>query len=394
MNKRFPVCFVLVMLLTSVVYSQERKLTLEETKSERRVALVIGNSSYAVSPLKNPVNDAHDIAKALTQLRFDVIYRENLNQNDMKRAIREFGARIRNGSVGLFYFAGHGVQVNGINYLVPVDAKIESAEEVEYECVDAGFVLAQMESAGNNMNIVILDACRNDPFVHSFRSASRGLAQMDAPSGTLIAYATAPGSVASDGNARNGLYTQELLKFMQAPGLGIENVFKQVRISVRKLTNGKQTPWESSSLTGDFFFNSVGATNLPVIQTVGATPDQPTLAVHRDGVYVRTFTYRSVGGAELIAKSYVKFEEDGTVRVLTLRGKLSDEIPTLNKLNSYGQNGSYTIKGSHLSIVLAQEAGSIEGSIEKNGLAVVLRNVGSRFKSVEGEFTFNQLELK
>ncbi len=125
----------------------------------------------------------------------------------MKRAIRAFGERLRNGGVGLFYYAGHGVQVNGINYLVPVNAEVNSEEEVEYECIDVGFVIAQAASAENRMTIVILDACRNNPFARSFRSALRGLAPVDAPSGTLIAYATAPGSVASDGNARNGLYT-------------------------------------------------------------------------------------------------------------------------------------------------------------------------------------------
>jgi len=223
--------------------------------SNQRVALVIGNSAYATSPLKNPVNDARGVTKALQGLGFEVIYKENLGQNDMKRAVRAFGEKIRSGGIGLFYYAGHGVQVNGVNYLVPVDAKIESEEEVEYECVDAGFVLAQLDSAKNRLNIVILDACRNNPFARSFRSASRGLAQMDAPSGTLIAYATAPGSVASDGTGENGLYTQELLKSMQTPGVGIEEVFKRVRISVRGLTQGKQTPWESSSLTGDFYFN-------------------------------------------------------------------------------------------------------------------------------------------
>ena len=167
---------------------------------------------------------------------------------------REFGEKIRGAAVGLFYYAGHGVQVTGENYLVPVDAKVESEQDVEYECVKAGFALAQMDAARNSMNIVILDACRNNPFARSFRSESKGLAQMDAPSGTLIAYATAPGSVASDGSGRNGLYTQELLKQMRTSGLGIEDVFKRVRISVRAATQQKQTPWESSSLVGDFYF--------------------------------------------------------------------------------------------------------------------------------------------
>jgi TonB family protein len=229
------------------------------TSTGKRLALVIGNSAYPNAPLKNPVNDAQDIAAALRALGFEVISRENVNQNEMKRAIREFGEKIRGAAVGLFYYAGHGVQVKGENYLVPVDAKVESEQEVEYECVKAGFVLAQMDAARDSMNIVILDACRNNPFVRSFRSESKGLAQMDAPSGTLIAYATAPGSVASDGAGRNGLYTQELLKQMRTSGLGIEDVFKRVRISVRAATQQRQTPWESSSLVGDFYFTPKGA---------------------------------------------------------------------------------------------------------------------------------------
>lgn len=234
--------------------SQPRQARDAGRQSEQRVALVIGNGAYEVAPLKNPVNDAQDIARVLGEIGFEVIHKENLGQNEMKRAIRAFGEKLRNGGIGLFYYAGHGVQVNGINYLVPVDAKVESEEEVEYESVDAGFVLAQMEGARNRMNIMILDACRNNPFARSFRSASRGLAQMNAPSGTLIAYATAPGSVASDGGGRNGIYTQEFLSNMRTPGLGIEEVFKRVRISVRNLTQGKQTPWEASSLTGSFSF--------------------------------------------------------------------------------------------------------------------------------------------
>ena len=224
-------------------------------QGERRVALVIGNSAYKDSPLLNPVNDARGMAAALRGLGFEVVFGENLSQADMKRSIRAFGEKIRNGGVGLFYYAGHGAQVKGSNYLIPVGSTITSEEEVEYESVDVGLVLAQMESAHNRLNIVILDACRNNPFARSFRSTQKGLASIDAPAGTLIAYATAPGSVASDGSGGNGLYTQELLKYMKQPGLSIEQLFKQVRASVRSRSEGKQTPWESSSLVGDFYFS-------------------------------------------------------------------------------------------------------------------------------------------
>ena len=245
--------------------NQPRGMRVQQgSQTERRVALVIGNSAYKDSPLLNPVNDARAMANALRNLGFEVLYGENLSQNDMKRNIRAFGEKIRTGGVGLFYYAGHGIQIRGINYLIPVGATITKEEEVEYESVEIGLVLAQMEAARNQLNIVILDACRNNPFARSFRSAQKGLASIDAPSGTLLAYATAPGSVASDGEGENGLYTQEILKNMRLPGVSIEQVFKQVRIGVQDKTQGKQVPWESSSLVGDFYFSNVGSVSVTV----------------------------------------------------------------------------------------------------------------------------------
>jgi len=223
-------------------------------QSEQRVALVIGNGAYDTAPLRNPANDAKAVAKGLAALGFDVTERENLTQKDMKREIQAFGQKLLKGGVGLFYFAGHGMQVNGRNFLIPVGASIEHEKQVEYEGVDAGAVLTEMEYARNRLNIVILDACRDNPFARSFRSGAQGLASINAPTGTLIAYATSPGSVANDGPADNGVYTGELVKIMETPGLRIEDVFKQVRSAVREMTQGKQIPWESSSLEGDFFF--------------------------------------------------------------------------------------------------------------------------------------------
>jgi hypothetical protein len=259
MWKFFGTPFALLLLFTSSVYAQQGRQLVQDNStlsSNRRLALVIGNGTYAnAPPLKNPPNDATDMAEALSKVGFTVEHGVDLTQKQMKSMIREFGQKLRGGGQGLFYFAGHGVQLRGRNYLIPVDAAIQSEADVEDLGVDANLVLGLMDEAGNGLNVVILDACRNNPFARSFRSASIGLAQIDAPSGTLIAYATAPGSVASDGNERNGLYTQELLKNMQIPGLNIEEVFKRVRISVRNATAGKQTPWESSSLIGDFYFS-------------------------------------------------------------------------------------------------------------------------------------------
>ena len=221
---------------------------------ERRTALVIGNAAYASGPLRNPINDARAMSKALESLSFDVTLKENLDQKQMKREIQAFGEKLQKGGVGLFYYAGHGIQVNGHNYLLPVGAAIEHEKQVEYEAVDMGAVLSEMDFAHNRMNIVIIDACRDNPFARSFRSVSQGLASVDAPTGTLIAYATAPGSVANDGQGDNSIYTGELLRAMVQPGLKIEDVFKQVRSAVREATTGRQTPWESSSLEGDFYF--------------------------------------------------------------------------------------------------------------------------------------------
>jgi len=220
----------------------------------RRVALVIGNGAYKQGPLKNPVNDARDMAAALLQLGFEVILRENASLDVMEQAVEEFWAKLRRGGAGLFYFAGHGLQVNGRNYLVPVDARLSAEQDAKYRCMDAGLVLGRMENAGNDLNLVILDACRNNPFSRSWRSGAEGLAKMDAPKGSIIAYATAPDSVAADGDGRNGVYTEKLLKAMRAPGQPVELVFKRVRDEVMRATGDKQVPWESTSLRGDFYF--------------------------------------------------------------------------------------------------------------------------------------------
>jgi len=222
---------------------------------ESRIALIIGNSKYKILPLANPVNDANDMATALKKCNFKVMESINATRKEMRRLIRKFGEEINKGAVGLFYYAGHGIQVDGENYLVPINAEVYTEREVEDECLKVSSVLRQMESAGNSLNIIILDACRDNPFGRSFRSRNMGLAKMDAPTGSILAYSTAPGSIAADGVGRNGLYTSKLLKYIIEPNLPIERVFKKIRIDVVKASNGKQIPWESSSLMGDFYFN-------------------------------------------------------------------------------------------------------------------------------------------
>jgi uncharacterized caspase-like protein len=242
------------MAWAGLALGQSRDITTERSMTEKRVALVIGNAKYLTSPLRNPVNDARAIAQALRDVQFEVLAHEDLDYKRLRRAIVEFGAHLQTGAVGLFYFAGHGAQVNGRNYIIPIDAKINSENEIEVEAVDVASVLARMDTAKNRLNIVILDACRDNPFGRSFRTLSRGLASIDAPSGTLIAYATAPGRVAADGEGVNGIYTGELLKAVRQPGLALEEVFKRVGASVRRLTKDQQVPWYASSLEGAFSF--------------------------------------------------------------------------------------------------------------------------------------------
>lgn len=228
--------------------------------AKARTALIIGNSSYKKTPLKNPGNDAIAMAEELQRSGFDSYVYTDLNQKTMKKAIREFGETLKErGGVGLFFYAGHGLQSDGRNFLVPVDAVIAKVHDIEFESVDLGRVLSEFEYAENDMNIIILDACRDNPYKEEFKKSKHasynGLASIgSAPYNSFIAFSTAPGSVALDGKGVNGLYTQELLKAMSKQGAGLEEVFKQVRRNVRKSSEGRQIPWESSSVEDDFYF--------------------------------------------------------------------------------------------------------------------------------------------
>ena len=236
-------------------------LSLEQLPSSNdnfeRVALVIGNSHYPlVGELKNPGNDAKDMAEALRKLNFNVTLKLNADQEEMEIAIEEFGERITEESVALFYYAGHGVQMGGQNYLIPIQSRIKKAKDVRYKAVDLNMLVDAMFYAENGKNIIILDACRNNPFPkEKSRKASLGLARTEVPSGSLIAYATGPGSVAIDGEGRNGIYTSYLLANIDTPGIPIEMVFKRVLQGVASDTNRKQIPWMSSSLDIDFYFS-------------------------------------------------------------------------------------------------------------------------------------------
>ena len=222
---------------------------------EHRLALVIGNSDYEETPLANPQNDANDMAEVLESLGFKVMLHIDADRRDMARAIRDFGRELKEKrGVGLFYYAGHGLQIDNRNYLIPVDTPLEEEDEVPFESIDVGSVLAKMESAGNSLNLLILDACRNNPFPGQFRSTNRGLARVEAPVGSLVVYATAPGAVAADGDGRNGVFTGALLEQLRTGGMSLTQTIRRTRAAVVKATNGRQVPWESSSLMQDYYF--------------------------------------------------------------------------------------------------------------------------------------------
>ena len=230
-------------------------------KDEKRYALVIGNSNYSkdIGILKNPVNDATDVATELRKSNFEVQLITNCTYVQLREAMRKFHEKLTNGprdqTVGLFYYAGHGVQYQDENYLVPVDADVKFEDDIARMCFPVQrMVLANMERSNSRMNIVILDACRNNPFPATTRSVSSGLGEMKRARGSFIAYATSPGSVASDGTGRNGLYTQELIKALRKPNLTIEQVFKDVRMNVLRLSGDKQYTWDSSNIIGEFYF--------------------------------------------------------------------------------------------------------------------------------------------
>ncbi|TYC67585.1 peptidase C14, caspase catalytic subunit p20 [Stappia sp. BW2] len=223
-----------------------------------RLALVVGNGAYStVTPLDNPVRDAELMADALREVGFEVTLVTNSSQNEMITAISNFGSRLRTAgedATGLFYYAGHGVQSFGTNFLLPVDIELQDAADLSLVGVPAQAVLRQMFSARNRTNIVILDACRNNPFVTIPDLRDNGLAEMKAPRGTFLAYSTAPGDVALDGVDGNSPFTEALARHMQTPGMSVETLFREVRIDVLKDTNNQQTPWDTSSLTVDFQF--------------------------------------------------------------------------------------------------------------------------------------------
>jgi len=265
-----------IILLVSNGYCDDKAI--KRIDRERRIALVIGNSAYQYAGnLQNPVNDAEDISQILTELDFQVICKKDVSLNIMNDAIYQFGELLKGGGIGLFYFSGHGMQVKGENYLLPVDANIQREDQIRYRAINASDVLIKMDEAKTHLNLVFLDACRNDPFPRSFRSPVRGLADMKAPTGTLLIYATNPGNTAADGTGQNSPYTKNLLRYIREPNLEIGMMLRKIRTSVREETGGRQIPWENGSIEGEFFFVQKTTLNDNIPESIAINPGKPEI---------------------------------------------------------------------------------------------------------------------
>ena len=296
--------------------------------AETRVALIIGNSDYANPNLKlaNPANDAAAMQRALRAAGFETIVKLNATRRDFYRAIDEFTAKIGRDqhAVGLFYYAGHGVQADGTNYLIPVDADIQAESDLEPNAFDAGRVLRAMKAAQNEMNIVILDACRDNPLPKT-RGIERGLARMDAPSGTFIAYAAAPGQSAQDGaTGANGVFTGELVKAIAEPGVPLEQMFKKVIAGVKADTHGSQQPWSEASIQGDFYFHAAAAASVQAPAQGASTAAQPTVsrgpAADELAAFKAAESSNSVPGWQIFKRNYPNspYATTADIRLATL----------------------------------------------------------------------------
>jgi formylglycine-generating enzyme required for sulfatase activity len=283
--------FILVLVLLCV------GMTMAEAK---RVALVMGNSAYqSFAALPNPVNDAKLMQKALEEVGFEVTLVLDADQAAMKRAMLEFGRTLRKGvDASIFYYAGHGVQVKGKNYLIPIEANVEDEDEVGVQTIDVNDFLETMESAKSPVNIVVLDACRNNP-LNASRGGGGGLASVNAPRGSYIAYSTGPGRVAADGDGSNSPYTVALASVLVTPGLKLEDVFKKTREKVLASTADSQVPWETSSIKGDFYFKDGVAATSVVPAPANAAAEEWALVQHSNSKAVLE-AFRDKYGSDLI----------------------------------------------------------------------------------------------
>jgi hypothetical protein len=264
-----------LLLVASAATAQDRGVGVTSATSERRVALVIGNNAYALTPLQNAVSDAKAITDVLRDSGFQVDLVLNATLKDFDTALERFASQLRDGDVAMFYYSGHGVQIANENYLLPVDFTAQEETDAKYESMPASRIVDRLGESGARLNIIVLDACRTNPF-RSTRGGTRGLAPMESGRGSLIAFATAPNRTADDNpGGSNGLFTSYVLEAMNQPGLGIEEVFSRARQSVYQASKGQQVPWVVSSVIGDFQFRAGAGGGSPSIAPAPVFRRQP-----------------------------------------------------------------------------------------------------------------------
>ncbi|WP_193788912.1 caspase family protein, partial [Xenococcus sp. PCC 7305] len=376
-------------------------LITQNPEQQRRIALVIGNANYSQGQLNNPVNDANDITEVLREVGFEVILLTNADLKEMEESLEKLSSQLKRGGVGLFYYAGHGVQVDGENYLIPIGSQLNRSQDARYLAFPVGRVLGAMEDAGNGANIVILDACRDNPFPQQWRSNQRGLAAVQSTTGTLIAYATRPGGLSKDGDGRNGTYTSHLLKHIRDPNLDVELMFKKVREGVFQETNGLQIPWESSSLIGSFVFNSEVSEVQPIIEkpVSEVSEAQPTIdkPVSLEAE-VRTYTPNSVSNSEqleTINNNSITHNPNFQYNLaLNIEGH-SDLVRSL----AISSNGQHIVSGSEDDTIKVWnlKTGNLENTLEGHSddvRSLVISSDGQRIISGGGDHTIKVWNLK
>jgi caspase domain-containing protein len=323
--------------------------TLAQSNAEPRTALIIGNSAYSFGTLANPANDATDVANALRNAGFDVTLKTDADRRNMQDAVRAFGSTLKQkGGVGLFYFAGHGMQVNGENYVLPLIPGAATDDALKNQAVGASEVVDAMAAARNGLNIVVLDACRDNPLSHG---GTRGLSRIDSNASLFVSYSTSPGAVALDGSGRNSPYTKNLVTALSQSDLSIEETFKRTLKGVYQETRGQQTPWISSSFFGDFIFRPTRPVVIPTTDPTGrdalqATPGSPPnlTGVYRvEGANPNGSRYRGMLTLTPFGKDYL-FKWWIGRQVFTGSGQFAGRMLVVN----WGQKSPvvYTIKRS------------------------------------------------
>lgn len=312
-------------------------LSASGAEAEKRIALVVGNAAYqSVAPLANARNDARLIAETLRGVGFTLIgggAQVDLDKIAFDRAVQAFGNQLIGADVALFYYAGHGVQIRGSNYLVPVSANPVREADVDFQMVDVALVLRQMEGSGTKLNLVILDACRNNPFGgRNLRSTESGLAQIRAPEGTLLSYATQPGNVALDGANGNSPYTRALAETIRQPGLDIFQTFNQVGLLVKRATGGSQQPWVSSSpIDGAFYFSEQAKQELAAIPQASPTQPMPPISQQHPAGIQGTLEQRAIA---FLTEDMMRSQGNATDLVEHARKTLGDSIDYYGKIAS------------------------------------------------------------